>query len=219
MQAVILTPRAHNPTGCNLSDRRARALSRVLARYPQVLVIVDDHFSLLSSAPYHSVIPHNASRWALIRSFSKALGPDIRVAAVTCDGATARQLRLRLASGTGWVSHLLQDLVEAAVMTPETIELLGRARDDYARRRQALKSALRDQGIGCMEQADGLNLWVPLQTDDQTVALALARRGWLIRHGETFSVQEPVRGLRITIADIEPAQCQKLAEDIRDCLG
>lgn len=219
VQAVILTPRAHNPTGCNLSDRRARALSRVLARYPQVLVIVDDHFSLLSSAPYHSVIPRNASRWALIRSFTKALGPDIRVAAVACDGATARQLRLRLASGTGWVSHLLQDLVEAAVMTPETMELLSRARDDYARRRQALESALRDQGVGFMEQADGLNLWIPLQTDDQTVALALARRGWLIRHGETFSVQEPVRGLRITIADIEPAQCQKLAQDIRDCLG
>lgn len=219
VQAVILTPRAHNPTGCNLSARRARALSRVLARYPQVLVIADDHFALLSSVSYHSVIPRNARRWALIRSFSKALGPDIRVAAVACDEATARQLRLRLASGTGWVSHLLQDLVEAAIMSPETIELLGQARDDYARRRQALESALHDQGVGFMGQADGLNLWVPLQADDQAVVLALARRGWLIRHGETFSVQEPVRGLRITIADIEPAQCQKLAQDIRDCLG
>ena len=218
-QAVILTPRAHNPTGCNLSAGRARALSRLLARYPHVLVIVDDHFALLSSATYHSVIPPNASRWALIRSYSKALGPDIRVAAVVSDPATSQQLRLRLTSGTGWVSHLLQDLVEAAVMTPGTMELLRRARDDYAQRRQLLVDALRAEGVECLEKADGLNLWVPVQGDDQAAALALARQGWLVRHGETFSVQEPVRGLRITISGIEPAQCRALAQDIRRYLG
>ncbi|MBN0581587.1 aminotransferase class I/II-fold pyridoxal phosphate-dependent enzyme, partial [Pseudomonas aeruginosa] len=47
-RAVILTPRAHNPTGCSLTETRAHALREVLARYPQVLAIVDDHFALLS---------------------------------------------------------------------------------------------------------------------------------------------------------------------------
>jgi DNA-binding transcriptional MocR family regulator len=218
-QAVIITPRAHNPTGCNLSDKRARALARLLARHPDVMVIVDDHFALLSNAAYHPPIPDNAYRWALVRSFSKALGPDIRIAAVASDSATSRQLRLRLAAGTNWVSHLLQDIVEVQLTQPETVTLLTQARADYANRRNMLEDALRAQEIDVPAQSDGLNLRVPLQTDDQAISLALARQGWLVRHGDAFSVQEAVPGLRITISRIEPAQCARLAQDLRHSLG
>ncbi|EKZ97881.1 MULTISPECIES: MocR-like B6 salvage transcription factor PtsJ [Cupriavidus] len=218
-QAVILTPRAHNPTGCCLSEKRARAISRLLAKHPNVPVIVDDHFALLSGAAYHPVIPRSTYRWAVVRSFTKALGPDLRVAAVASDVATSRQLRLCLAPGTSWVSHLLQDIVEVTVTRPETIRLIDKARNDYARRRQAMEQALDAQGIGHMAQGDGFNLWVPLQCDDQAIALALARQGWLVRQGSVFSVQDGVRGLRITISAIEPAQCERLAQDIRRSLG
>ena len=218
-RAVILTPRAHHPTGCSLSAERARALSQVLARHPDVLVIVDDHFALLSRREYHSVIPADAARWALVRSFSKALGPDIRVAALVSDARTSRQLRLRLAPGISWVSHLLQDLVEAGVTRPENIELIALAREDYARRRHMLEQALREEGISFLAGGDGLNLWIPLQTDDQAVSLALAQRGWLVRHGSSLSVQGSIRGLRITISNLEPAQCAPLARDIRRSLA
>ncbi|MBN0848437.1 aminotransferase class I/II-fold pyridoxal phosphate-dependent enzyme, partial [Pseudomonas aeruginosa] len=73
-RAVILTPRAHNPTGCSLTETRAHALREVLARYPQVLAIVDDHFALLSATPWHSPLPASTQRWALVRSMSKTLG-------------------------------------------------------------------------------------------------------------------------------------------------
>ncbi|MDY0976188.1 transcriptional regulator PtsJ [Massilia sp. CFBP9012] len=218
-QAVILTPRAHNPTGCSLSDKRARAIARVLARYPHVLVIVDDHFALLSNADYHSVIPRGAGRWALIRSFAKALGPDIRVAAVASDPATSRQLRQRLAVGTAWVSHLLQDMVELTLASPDGARLIGQARQDYTRRRRDLEAALREQEIGYVADGDGLNLWIPLAVDDRGVALALARQGWLVRHGEGFSVDQEVKGVRITISTIEPEQCRRLALAIRRSLG
>lgn len=218
-QAVILTPRAQNPTGCSLSEKRARALSRVLDRHPQVLVVVDDHFALLSNTPYRSTIPRGASRWALVRSFSKALGPDIRVAAVASDGATSQQLRLRLASGTSWVSHLLQDMIETTISSSHTAKLMERAKTDYVRRREALGAALGAAGIPFAAPGDGLNMWIPLQTDDVAAALGLARRGWLVRHGETFSVQEAARGLRITISNIEPEQCPRLARDVKDSLG
>lgn len=118
------SPRAHNPTGCNPSAPRARALSRVLAKHPHVVVILDDHFALLSNAAYHSALPAGTRRWALVRSLTKALGPDIRMALVASDEATSRQLRLRLASGTNWVSHLLQDMAES------TLAPSGRAADD-----------------------------------------------------------------------------------------
>ena len=218
-QAVILTPRAHNPTGCSLSPRRARALARVLAKHPHALVIVDDHFALLSNSAYQSALPAGAQRWALVRSFTKALGPDIRMALVASDPATSRQLRLRLASGTGWVSHLLQDMVEVTLGRPEVAGQIARARHDYAARRKLLEDALRDQGVPCQPRGDGLNVWVPLRGDNQAVALALAHRGWLVRHGDAFSVQDPVPGLRITVSGIDADQCRRLARDIRRSLG
>ena len=88
---------------------------------------------------------------------------------------------------------------------------MARAREDYVRRRAALEDALRAQGLLHAAQGDGLNLWIPLPADDQAVALAMARRGWLLRHGEAFCVQDPVPGLRVTLSDIEPEQCAQLA--------
>ena len=73
-RAVILTPRAHNPTGCSLSASRAAALQNIVAKYPQALVIIDDHFALLSSSLWHPVIAPETLHWSVVRSMSKTLG-------------------------------------------------------------------------------------------------------------------------------------------------
>lgn len=207
-QAVILTPRAHNPTGCSLSAARARALRKVLARYPNVLVIADDHFALLAATDYHDVIAPTARRWALIRSVSKMFGPDMRLAFVACDEQTSQRLRLRLAPGTNWISHLLQDAVGACLSSLEVSEQITQARADYARRRRILTEALAAESITVASPADGLNLWLPLPGNSQNAVLALARHGWLVRGGEPFGVQRPGHGLRITISTIDEASVQ-----------
>src|SRR5699024_289680 len=46
-RAVVITPRAQNPTGASLGAERAEALRAVLADHPFVLVVLDDHFSFL----------------------------------------------------------------------------------------------------------------------------------------------------------------------------
>ncbi|AIT25245.1 transcriptional regulator PtsJ [Bordetella holmesii] len=217
-RAVIMTPRAHNPTGCNLSRRRATALSRVLARYPQVMVIVDDHFALLAEAPFYSVLGRQRARWALVRSVSQALGPDLRVAGVASDSATAQRLRLRLAPGTNWVSHLLQDMVQAALLDDRARQLIARASKEYARRRRNLMQALLEFGLVGACGADGLNVWLPV-ADDSAQAAAMARRGWAVRAGEGFGVERAIHGLRLTISTLDAAQCHRLARDLRDCLA
>lgn len=218
-QAVIVTPRAHNPTGVSLSATRARKLRSVLARYPRVLVIVDDHFWQLSSSTYHDVIPPATQHWALIRSVSKMLGPDLRVAFVVSDAQTSQRLRLRLASGTNWVSHLLQDIVGACLSSSKVAKQVARAREGYTRRRQILAAALAQQDIAVTAPADGLNLWLPLREDSQTVALALARQGWLVRSGEPFGVRQPARGLRVTISTMDEAGARAFARALRDAVG
>ena len=218
-QAVIVTPRAHNPTGCSLSAARADQLRAVLAAYPHALVIVDDHFSLLSVAGYQDVIPPAARRWALIRSVSKIFGPDLRLAFVASDGQTAQRLRLRLAPGTNWVSHLLQDAVSACLSSPDVLAQVGLAREDYARRRGILAAALAAQGMAVAGPADGLNLWLPLPGASQAAVLALARHGWLVRGGEAFGVQAPAQGLRITVSSMDDAGAQAFAGVLAQVLG
>ncbi|MFT3803961.1 MAG: transcriptional regulator PtsJ [Burkholderiaceae bacterium] len=218
-QAVILTPRAHNPTGASLSAARARRLRAVLARHPQALVIVDDHFWRLACTDYHDAIPAAARHWALIRSVSKMFGPDLRLAFVASDEQTARRLRLRLAPGMNWVSHLLQDAVRACLASPQVDARIDRAREDYARRRRIMAAALAGCGLRVAAPADGLNLWLPLPGDSRPTVLALAQRGWLVRGGEPFGVRSPANGLRITISTVDEASARAFAQAAGHAIG
>ncbi len=218
-QAVIVTPRAHNPTGCNLSAARAQDLRETLSRYPHVLVICDDHFSLLAEAAYQNVIPAKTSRWALIRSVSKVLGPDLRMAFVASDAQTAQRLELRLAPGTNWVSHLLQDIVESTLFSPEADQWVTVARKTYASRRNLLRDALAAYGIEVASPSDGLNLWIPLDVPAQPVATALAQLGWLVRSGDIFGSADSASGLRITTSTLDTDQASTFARDLHRVLN
>lgn len=213
-RAVIITPRAHNPTGCSLSEPRARAIRDILARYPQVLVIIDDHFALLSSTPWHSPLAAESRRWALVRSLSKTLGPDMRLAIVASDCETSAALRLRLNSGSQWVSHLLQDLVIACLNDDAFMASLTESRRHYRRQHEKLIAALARCGITHLTPGDGLNFWFPLKEPSQPVALRLAHAGWLVREGETFGIRAPSHGLRLSLATLSDEEINKLASDL-----
>jgi len=222
-RAVLLTPRAHNPTGWGLTGRRAQALQQVLAAHPDVLVIVDDHFALLAETPYHHPIPASTTRWALVRSVSKGLGPDMRLAFVASDPETAARLRTRLAPGMSWVSHILQAIVAACLASPDVRQLVDHARDQYAARRQELHAALLDQGIDVPMPTGGFNVWVPLerytQKDAKDMAYALAKKGWLVRIGSAFDVDGASQAIRVTVSKLQDGQAARFAQDMKSCLA
>lgn len=218
-RAVILTPRAHNPTGCSLSAARATALQQVLNRYPQTLVIIDDHFALLAAAPWHQVIPPQTQHWAIVRSMSKTLGPDLRLAFVASNSATSAKLRLRLNAGSQWVSHLLQDLVYACLSDADFQQSLEQTRQFYTGQQQKMAEALRAQGITDIAPGDGLNFWLPLADSSHETAFTLAKSGWLVREGDAFGVQSPAQGLRITLSTLNDNDINRLAGNIRQALS
>jgi DNA-binding transcriptional MocR family regulator len=215
VRAVVCTPRAQNPTGASLSSERAGELRSVLREHPYVLVIEDDHFSLLSQQPFHSLIGPEHRRWALIRSVSKFLGPDMCLAVTASDPETAQRLAMRLTPGTTWVSHLLQRLVLALVTDPEVVAAIGRAGAHYARRNAAFAERLAAHGV-TIRIGDGLNLWVDLPVPARAVSERLMRRGWLARSGDDFLVAEggPSRRLRLTVHDLDDVDAEQLAADI-----
>jgi DNA-binding transcriptional MocR family regulator len=214
-RAVLITPRAHNPTGCSLTLTRARGLKRVLAKYPDVLLLIDDHFALVAESEYYSVFPQGSSRWALVRSVSKGLGPDMRLAFIGCDADTASRLRARLAPGMHWVSQILQTIVLNCLKSSEVQSLLQRARDRYACSRRQFVVALKAAGVTSEIQAvDGLNAWLPLAADDAAITDALAARGWRVRQGSAFAVEHTNPGIRVTISRMSSDMASKLAKDL-----
>ncbi|GAA2954846.1 aminotransferase class I/II-fold pyridoxal phosphate-dependent enzyme [Microbacterium schleiferi] len=215
VRAIVSTPRAQNPTGASLSAARAAALRAVLAEHPYVLVVEDDHFSLLSERPFHTIVGPEHERWALIRSVSKFLGPDMCLAVTASDPDTAARLALRLSPGTTWVSHLLQRLAHALLTDDAVRDDIRRAGAHYAARNAAVAQLLQDAGVPA-HAADGLNLWVPLGAPARAVGEHLMRRGWLARSGEEFVLAgaDAAQHLRLTVHDLTDAEATRLASDL-----
>lgn len=215
--AVLITPRNHNPTGCSLTKQRAEAIKKVLADYPHVLIIIDDHFALLTTENYYSAIPESTQQWALVRSVSKALGPDLRLAIIACDSNTASRLRARLAAGLNWVSHILQKICYLYLTSETVLKGIEQAKSDYRKRYQNLCDALNTEGIPYTQGAGGLNVWIPLPITKKTEAViqSLAKHGWLVRSGQSFQVEKNIEAIRITISKLDKQQAVQLAKDIK----
>lgn len=213
--ACILTPRAQNPTGAAFDDARVRALRKVFDRHANVLVIEDDHAGPIAGAPALTVCHTKKARWAVVRSVSKSLGPDLRLALVAGDVTTIARVEGRQSIGAGWVSHILQEIVETLWSDPAVLAQLRKAELMYATRRTALITALKEQGIAGRGRS-GLNVWIPVQ-EEGSLMTSLAASGWGVRNGERYRLKSPP-AIRVTIATLQPEEAVRLAADIARCL-
>jgi DNA-binding transcriptional MocR family regulator len=211
--AVVVTPRAQNPTGAAFDERRARELRRTIRDHPDVLVVEDDHAGPIAGSPHHTLADDGRRRWAVVRSVAKSLGPDLRVALLAGDRATLDRVEGRLRIGAGWVSHVLQETVATLWSDDKTQGRIDRAAETYRGRRDALLGALADHGIAATAPS-GLNVWVQVAEEEATIAGLLAK-GWAVAGGERFRIRGGP-ALRITTSTLEPADARGLAADIDD---
>jgi DNA-binding transcriptional MocR family regulator len=205
---VIATPRGQNPTGASVDPARGRALRAVLASHPDVLVIEDDYVARVADAPYVPVHGPDG-RWAVVRSLSKVLGPDLRIALVAGDPLTISRIEGRQHLSPGWVSHILQQIAALLLREKATARLLARAERVYGERRRALVSALAARGIEAAGDS-GLGVWVPLAEEAAAVG-GLLVQGWAVSPGERYRIRS-APGIRITTADLQPHEAEELAD-------
>ena len=151
----------------------------------------------------------------MVRSFSKALGPDLRLAVLAGDRRTIGRVHGSQQLGTAWVSHILQRLAVAVLRDPATAPLLERAARLYDERRQALIAALAAQGIPATGRA-GLNVLIPL-TEEGAVAMALRQAGWEVRSGERHRIESPAF-IRVTSAGMSEQDSRSFAADLAAAL-
>ncbi|MFZ0216548.1 MAG: aminotransferase class I/II-fold pyridoxal phosphate-dependent enzyme [Candidatus Dormiibacterota bacterium] len=210
--AVVVTPRAQNPTGAALDAARARTLRGLLAKRPDVLLVEDDHSGPVAGASLHTLTTtHGREHWAIIRSVSKWLGPDLRLAVMSGDPGTISRIEGRQALGTGWVSHVLQSLVVALAADPSVLQGVEQAAAAYTARRHALVNELGRRGVTAWGRS-GLNVWVPV--DDETAsAQALLDAGYAVARGDQFRLRTRP-GIRIAIGRMDIADAPRIADTL-----
>jgi DNA-binding transcriptional MocR family regulator len=215
-EAFVTTLRAQNPTGAVATPDRLEELRRVLGAHPQALVVEDDHAGPVAGAPGVTLATGDRHRWAHVRSVSKWLGPDLRLAVVTGDPGTVARVQGRQLVGTGWVSHVLQRLAVAMWSAPGGTALLEQGRETYRRRREALAAALAARGVQAHARS-GLNVWVPV-ADEGTVTRRLLEAGWAVLAGERFRLRSPP-AIRVTVSTLDVAEADRLAGDVEAAMA
>jgi DNA-binding transcriptional MocR family regulator len=208
-KAVILTPRAQNPFGGSWTSRRRDQLASVMKRYRDVLLIEDDHFAPLSPFQPVTLASNDRPSWVIVRSVSKYIGPDLRLAFVNSSPGLGKRAMGIAAFTNRWVSSLLQKTVLATVTSSDYEAVIKRAAAAYRERRNFLLKALSDVGMAG-HGADGINVWIPV-TDEQAVTRRLMEAGWIVRPGAIFRLLTP-EAIRVTTSAFSETEARELAE-------
>jgi GntR family transcriptional regulator / MocR family aminotransferase len=213
---VILTPRAHNPTGASWSIERLSELSDVLKAHPDAIVVEDDQVAGIAATKPGTLlsIPELENRVLHVRSFSKSIAPDLRMAAAVARPLIREPLSEAKTFADGWSSRLLQRVLAKTLQTDEVNVALKKARDAYRDRRQSACAALNQivapRGGGCWPGSDGVNVWVrlPPGVDSKHIQERSAAAGVRIADGEPFFIapgQNDVVRLNAGSVDAEDA--------------
>lgn len=212
--ALVLTPRAHNPTGAAVSPARWQALRRQLQALPHLLVVLDDHWGPLSSAPL-AMAASLPALWLHVVSVSKFLGPDLRVALATGSPALLQSMQAQQALGPRWVSRILQGLAAGLWRQMREGSALAQAGGSYAARRQALAQALALHQVA-VPPGEGLHLWLPV-ADEAAVVQSLASRGWAVQAGGPLRLAS-APAVRLSLGECKALDMPRLAVDLAQAL-
>ena len=203
--AVILQPRAQNPTGASMTAERAEELARLLGASKaaeKTIVIEDDHSGEISIAPDVSLGRWLPDRVLHVRSYSKSHGPDLRIAALGGPASIVDRIVARRMLGPGWTSRMLQTILHELLTDGESIAQINEARRIYFARQKALADALNGFGLD-VRQADGINTWLPVRGERDAI-LQLAAAGIRVAGGSPFLASDgPGSFIRVTAGALQ----------------
>ncbi|MBQ0731904.1 MAG: aminotransferase class I/II-fold pyridoxal phosphate-dependent enzyme [Oleispira antarctica] len=212
--AVILTPRAQNPTGISLTPARASEWTGFFKDHPDCLLIIDDFWGPLTDKSF-SII-ENPQAQLYILSLSKFLGPDLRISIVNGSSQMVAEMQRQQLIGPRWVSHILQDAAASLWKIAVTKNLLNIATESYQLRRKQLLNALPLEITSDLLLGDGIHLWIPVLSETAVVQ-HMAAKGWAIQEGSPFRLNSP-SAVRISLGNVKENTINQLASDLIESL-
>lgn len=209
LSAFLFQPRLHSVTGRTVTPERLAELGDVLAA-SEALIIEDDGIGDISAAPPNSLGNRFPDRTIHILSYSKTLGPDLRLAVLSSSAAIVEQIQSYRAFSAGWTSRILQGATAWLLNDPATWRTIETARATYQDRRHALASALKQRGVETLP-GNGLCLWVPVSSEPFAM-VTLAARNIAVNPGNIFSIL-PSAHIRVGTAMLTD-RCDEVADAI-----
>jgi DNA-binding transcriptional MocR family regulator len=202
--AFLFQPRLHSVTGQTVTLQRIEALAGVLAE-SDTLIIEDDGLADISAERPVSLGKRFPDRTVRIVSFSKTLGPDLRLAVLSGSASIVEQIQSYRAFSAGWTSRVLQAAVAWLIRDEETSQIVAAARATYQERRDTLARELRERGVQTMP-GSGLCLWVPVQSEPFAM-VTLAARNIAVVSGNKFSIL-PSAHIRVATSKLTSGHAQ-----------
>jgi GntR family transcriptional regulator/MocR family aminotransferase len=197
----------------------------VLREFPRVVIVEDDHFAGVAATTPGSLWmdPLLQERTIYSRSYSKSVGPDMRMTLVVARGRLFGLLRQARLSNGGWSPRLGQRALGVLLQDPDLDNAFERARVGYAERRRAAMSALRGalSGDSVAPTTEGLNLWVklPAGCDAEELTQHAAHLGVLVSSGEAFYLRPGRRdAVRLSIGRVDAAGAEQAGELLAQAL-
>lgn len=212
---VIYQPRTHSATGNSVSEARQAALAQTLA-HSTTLIVEDDGLGDLSATPAWSLGNIFPDRTLHVRSFSKAYGPDLRLAVLSATAEMVRRIQAWRNFGVSWTSRILQDSVAWLLQDAATQATIADARAIYRQRREHMLAALAAQGLK-LPMRDGLSICIPVASE-QYAMITLAARGIAVLPGERCRLG-PTQFIRVSIACLQERQLEMLASALAIAAG
>lgn len=207
--AFLFQPRLHSVTGQTVSRDRMQQLGDIL-QASDTLIIEDDGIADISAARPLTLARRFPKRTIRILSYSKTLGPDLRLAVLSSSAAIVDQIQSYRAFSAGWTSRVLQGAAAWLLRDPATAAIVATARGIYQERRDRLASALAERGVETWA-GSGLCLWVPVASEPFAM-VTLAARNIAVNPGSKFSVL-PSNHIRVATATLTD-RCDEVADAI-----
>jgi DNA-binding transcriptional MocR family regulator len=213
--AFIYQPSTHSHCGHVMNAERFAELAALLAE-SNALIVEDDGIGQLSHAAPLSMGSVLPKRTVHVRSYSKAYGPDLRLAVLSGSRELIKQVISFRNFGAGWSSRILQQSLAYLIKDEKTQQGIAHAKAVYAQRRKAMSDALQLRGVH-IPHRDGLAMWIPVPSE-QFALVTLAARGIAVLPGERSRIG-PGQFIRISTSQLKAEQVDIIADAIVLALG
>lgn len=205
--AFLFQPRIHAVTGFSVTQERLEALGDVLEG-SGALIIEDDGVGDVSEASRQSLGRRFPDRVIHVLSYSKTLGPDLRLAVLSSSASVVEQIQSYRSFSAGWTSRILQGAASWLLRDAETDDIVCRARMKYRERRHALASALFEYGVE-INEGEGLSVLIPVESESFAL-VTLASRGIAVSAGSRFSTK-PINSIRVATSVLQLSDVDRVA--------
>lgn len=205
--AFIFQPRVHSVTSHCMSHDRLMALGDVLEKH-DTLIIEDDGVADISLSARQSLGSRFPDQVLHIISYSKTLGPDLRLAVLSGPLNLIEQIQSYRSFSSGWTSRILQSAVAWLIKDETTQQNLEKARQIYQQRARNFHQALASLGKN-IPYNHGLCCFIPVESE-QFALITLAARSIAVAPGTKFSVRS-ISAIRLATSTLQDHQIEVVA--------